>query len=525
MSTVYSTNIVTITSCAPTVTNCPVGKVTTEVVSLYTTVCPVTNTVLDGTTYTGKVSQVGTTAASVSTGSVGTSASPASEVPPASTSLSVLPSTQSTSDTPVQQSTTPVELTTSTVYSTNVYTITSCAPSVTNCPAKLGQVTTELVSLYTTICPVTQLETGSTQSSVLAVSTSTSDMPTTSSASSPPALTTSTVYTSSVYTVSTCEEGAADCSSKIGSVTTEVVALYTTIYPIEQATQATPKTSTKTIVTSVSSVLSEMSSTIAKGVPFSESPVATSSSSEVPLYTTSTVYSTNIYTVTSCAPDVTNCPTKLGAVTTEVIAISTTVCPVSDKGIPTATGITSVPPVVASDSATTATVTLSNTFSDSVIVITSVITFVDTESPDHPTEALSTSNAAETGAVQFTSGNYQNISRPCTTVTLGSYFTTVITYASITLEGPSSVSVAPGGSVATSYYTLTATATATLTSSEADVPSYTMSYAVPTSTAAMSTSTSSRLVPESFLPLVLTILFPILLAEAILERISSPFVF
>lgn len=39
-SAVTSTKVHTITSCAPTVTNCPVGKVTTEVVTEYTTWCP-----------------------------------------------------------------------------------------------------------------------------------------------------------------------------------------------------------------------------------------------------------------------------------------------------------------------------------------------------------------------------------------------------------------------------------------------------------------------------------------------------
>jgi WSC domain/CFEM domain len=43
----------------------------------------------------------------------------------------------------------------STVYATSIYTITSCAPTVTNCPAIIGKVTTVIVSLYTTICPVT----------------------------------------------------------------------------------------------------------------------------------------------------------------------------------------------------------------------------------------------------------------------------------------------------------------------------------------------------------------------------------
>ncbi|KAF3015000.1 Glycoside hydrolase 18 protein [Neopestalotiopsis sp. 37M] len=116
-STVYSTKVYTVTSCAPTVTNCPakLGSVTTEVVAVYTTVCPVT------ATETG----------------VASSAKP-TEVATASD----------------------VEYTTSTVYSTKVYTVTSCAATVTDCPAKLGKVTTEVVAAYTTVCPVTAIETG-----------------------------------------------------------------------------------------------------------------------------------------------------------------------------------------------------------------------------------------------------------------------------------------------------------------------------------------------------------------------------
>jgi chitinase len=96
-STVYTTNIYTITKCPATVTNCPVGKVTTDVVSLYTTVCPVKST----------------------------------------------PTPQ-----PAQ------EFTTSTVYTTTIYTITKCPATVVNCP--VGSVTTDIISLYTTVCPVTQ---------------------------------------------------------------------------------------------------------------------------------------------------------------------------------------------------------------------------------------------------------------------------------------------------------------------------------------------------------------------------------
>ncbi|KAH7144252.1 hypothetical protein B0J13DRAFT_607645 [Dactylonectria estremocensis] len=88
-STVYDTKVYTVTSCAPTVTNCPVGHVTTETVGVYTTVCPVSE-----------------------------------------------------------------QLTVSTVYTTDVHTITSCAPTVTNCP--VGHVTTETVVVGTTVCPVSE---------------------------------------------------------------------------------------------------------------------------------------------------------------------------------------------------------------------------------------------------------------------------------------------------------------------------------------------------------------------------------
>ncbi|MCJ1405762.1 hypothetical protein MMC11_008992 [Xylographa trunciseda] len=45
--------------------------------------------------------------------------------------------------------------TTSTVYTTQEITITSCAPTITNCPAESTVLTTITVAAYTTICPVT----------------------------------------------------------------------------------------------------------------------------------------------------------------------------------------------------------------------------------------------------------------------------------------------------------------------------------------------------------------------------------
>lgn len=47
-----------------------------------------------------------------------------------------------------------IPLTTSTVYSTTVKTVTSCAATVTNCPAHSTVVVTETIPISTTICPV-----------------------------------------------------------------------------------------------------------------------------------------------------------------------------------------------------------------------------------------------------------------------------------------------------------------------------------------------------------------------------------
>ncbi|KAK7425917.1 Chitinase 2 [Neonectria magnoliae] len=83
----------TITSCLPYVTDCPIGSVTTEIATAYTTYCP---------------------------GAEATRA-------------------------PVP------ETLTSTLYSTKVYTVTACPPNVTNCP--VGSLTTEAVISYSTYCP------------------------------------------------------------------------------------------------------------------------------------------------------------------------------------------------------------------------------------------------------------------------------------------------------------------------------------------------------------------------------------
>lgn len=102
-SVVYTTTTYTITSCPPVVTNCPIGKVTTVTVPAYTTICPV----------------------------------------------SAVPTTTKTTEKPTGKPPGQTGPETVTTKVTKVYTITSCAPTVTNCP--VGKVTTEIVT--STYCP------------------------------------------------------------------------------------------------------------------------------------------------------------------------------------------------------------------------------------------------------------------------------------------------------------------------------------------------------------------------------------
>lgn len=80
--------------------------------------------------------------------------------------------------------------TTSTIFSTVVSTITSCAPTVTNCPKGPGGVTTTVVTVAvsTTVCPVTETHTTvltTTTSVPVVVVPPTSNKPTTISSNSP----------------------------------------------------------------------------------------------------------------------------------------------------------------------------------------------------------------------------------------------------------------------------------------------------------------------------------------------------
>ncbi len=88
----------------------------------------------------------------------------------------------------------------------------------------MGSVTTEIIPLYTTVCPVAEQN---------------SDSPASALAPPLPGHITSTEYSKTVYTITQCPESIADCPARLGSVTTEIVSLYTTVYPISNS-QTTP---------------------------------------------------------------------------------------------------------------------------------------------------------------------------------------------------------------------------------------------------------------------------------------------
>ena len=197
--------------------------------------------------------------------------------------------------------------------------------------------TTELVSLYTTVCPVTnQILDGTTYPQVNAVAAAPATSPPVASASAASSsapgmssssssfsspMTTSTVFTSSVYTVSSCAPGAAACSSRLGSVTTEQVALYTTVCPVQESSSSSkPPVVLGSSSSSSSGHLPVQSGSAAPDIspvvgaaPYANAsmsagpmvagaslPSAAVVAGQPPLWTTSTVFQTNVYS--KCTP-------------------------------------------------------------------------------------------------------------------------------------------------------------------------------------------------------------------------------
>ncbi|KAM5343407.1 hypothetical protein ACJ41O_011944 [Fusarium nematophilum] len=166
--------------------------------------------------------------------------------------------------------------TTSTIYTTKVHTVTKCPPEVVYCPGE-PYVTTETIAISTTVCPVTE-----------------KPHPTPDYTK----WTTSTVYSTRVYTVTKCPPEVPYCPGE-PHVTTETVAVSTTVCPVTDEPHYPPKPPKPTYV-----------------------PPPPHHGGNL----TSTLYTTKHYTITKCPPEVPDCP--IGQTTTTVYATGTTCIPV-----------------------------------------------------------------------------------------------------------------------------------------------------------------------------------------------------
>ncbi|GKU13498.1 unnamed protein product, partial [Fusarium langsethiae] len=202
------------------------------------------------------------------------------------------------------------EYTTSTVYSTKTYTITECAPWVHDC-GYIPYETTEIIPVYTTVCPVYYEPTPE------------------------PQWTTSTVCTTYYRTVTECEPYCPETPY----ITTEIVPIYTTVCPITEVAPAPTKP--------------------AEQHPHYQ-PYECKTEELTTSWSTSTVYKTEVKSLTGCAHGDTWCNygdtwcdydswCDYGTpyVTTETIALSTTLCPeVITEWVPCPTYHPLLPPVV-----------------------------------------------------------------------------------------------------------------------------------------------------------------------------------
>lgn len=344
--TLFSTQIATITSCAPEVTNCPARESTTLIATASTTSniwIPITtpaSSVSSGV-YSGVVStavQVPTESSPASSAQEtspvqNTSAqgsSPAETVPAVSSGASsgVDSSAAGTPSSPASSAyeTSPVETTpavtsapsapkTVTLFSTKVDTITSCAEDVTNCPAITK---TSLIATGVTTAP-SAYETDAVP------------------ATSVPEVQSTVIVTDVVKsTITTCPVGHT-ISTAGSTIVLTAPSVITSQITIKSTISTTVPAQTQTVV-------SPGSSSADAAMP--SSPASAPAGPK-----TLTIYSSVVATITSCAADVTNCPASSTVQSTSFYAVGTTVSEVSS--VPAITGseiapATTAPAVAAS---------------------------------------------------------------------------------------------------------------------------------------------------------------------------------
>ncbi|KZL84159.1 mixed-linked glucanase [Colletotrichum incanum] len=346
-STVYETNIKTITSCAPEVTNCPAKGtpiIVTEVVPVTTTICPVFDISTQLTVSKTEVVTITSCAPEVPNCPARTSTLTTQEVIPTTTAIPVesyIPP-KPTGDKPLDTASSqkPVgDITTAlTTYKTNIVTITSCAPEVPDCPARTSTIITSEV-IPTTIPAVP--------------ATSEAEKPVVTER--PPVQI--TTYKTNILTITSCAPEVTNCPAKTSTIiTSEIIPAPTTEVekPIVTEQPPVPITTYKTNIVTITSCAPDVpncparTSTIVTSdivtVPTTEGEKPVPVTTEIPTVLTTVL--TNIITITSCAPEVPDCPARTSTIITSEL-ISTRV-PV--PGVPaTPTEISENPPVPGSE--------------------------------------------------------------------------------------------------------------------------------------------------------------------------------
>ncbi|GAB7359587.1 hypothetical protein MBLNU230_g6772t1 [Neophaeotheca triangularis] len=229
-----------------------------------------------------------------------------------------IPAFSSSVSAPIEQGTTSTEMTTSTVYTTSLETITSCAAYVTDCRSRPDAQTTQTVTheipLYTTVCPVSEATpVGPSATSMEEVPQETAYLVGSSSEAAPVydvsstsvQMTTSTVFSTSVETITHCAPQVTDCPSRPEAQTTDtvthVIPVYTTVCPVSEATPTVPS----------STIFTPSFSGIVVQPSFTKEIVAPSSAmtSAPPVYETktSTYYTDRVVTSSGCPPSIPHC--------------------------------------------------------------------------------------------------------------------------------------------------------------------------------------------------------------------------
>ncbi|RSL98432.1 hypothetical protein CDV31_012593 [Fusarium ambrosium] len=214
---------------------------------------------------------------------------------------------------------------TSTIFTTEITTVTSCGPEVPDCPATQGTpvVVTQTVPLTTTICPVTETRVETNPPAGETVPATQPEGQKTTTAQSP-GETQSVPEGEETNTVpAEGEETAPATEPEAGKTTTAQSPGETQSVP--EGEETVPATQPEAGKTTTAQSPGETES-VPEGEEETSAVITTTYDS------TSTIYTTEVKTITSCGPEVTNCPVTAGtpAVVTETIAVSTTICPVTE---------------------------------------------------------------------------------------------------------------------------------------------------------------------------------------------------